>query len=268
MAEETPVELNLKSHSSVACIVRQRDPLDDANFEILFMLRAKMEGDRWSGQVAFPGGKQDKTDKSLRHTAERETMEELGLDLTKGFDCLGKLTVIQATKTLDLSCYVYVQTVATTPKLTLSESEVASVAWVPVRATMDTSNKTYLNYPPPEELRTSFRVLGVESFQFRGVDLGHHGNDKYVLWGLTMRLTAHLLLAAGFHSEHLTKSPNFYFQGRLGRLHSAIARFNIKVYQSLGVKVSWDRALISHLMISWAGMGCAGVAVARMVSKL
>ena len=269
MAEETPVELNLKKQSSVACIVRQRDPLDEASVEILFILRAKMKGNHWSGHVAFPGGKQDKTDKSLRHTAERETMEELGLDLTKGFDCLGKLTVLQATKQLALSCYVYVQTVATTPELTLSESEVASVTWVPVGATMDTANKTYMRYPPPkQELRLPFHMLGIESFQFRGMDLGHHGNDKYVLWGLTMQLTARLLLNAGFHSEHLTKNPIFYFEGRLGRLHSEIARFNTRVFESLGAIMHWDRVLMSHLMISWAGMGCAGVAVARMVSKL
>jgi 8-oxo-dGTP pyrophosphatase MutT (NUDIX family) len=44
--------------------------------EILYMKRALREGDRWSGQVAFPGGKQDLEDKDDLDTAERETFEE------------------------------------------------------------------------------------------------------------------------------------------------------------------------------------------------
>ncbi|KAG5458036.1 MAG: hypothetical protein BJ554DRAFT_1822 [Olpidium bornovanus] len=51
--------------------------------EILFIKRATRAGDRWSGHVAFPGGKQEPSE-TARQTAERETREELGLDLTVG----------------------------------------------------------------------------------------------------------------------------------------------------------------------------------------
>jgi 8-oxo-dGTP pyrophosphatase MutT (NUDIX family) len=48
--------------------------------EILFLKRATNPTDRWSGDVAFPGGRQQQgeTDKE---TAMRETLEEIGLDL-------------------------------------------------------------------------------------------------------------------------------------------------------------------------------------------
>ncbi len=58
--------------------------------ELLFIKRAEKEGDPWSGHMAFPGGHRDPEDESLRAAAERETMEEIGLDLG-GADYLGPL---------------------------------------------------------------------------------------------------------------------------------------------------------------------------------
>jgi 8-oxo-dGTP pyrophosphatase MutT (NUDIX family) len=49
--------------------------------ELLFIRRAAREGDPWSGDMAFPGGRAQASDASLVATAMRETMEEVGLDL-------------------------------------------------------------------------------------------------------------------------------------------------------------------------------------------
>ncbi|EFC47170.1 predicted protein [Naegleria gruberi] len=52
---------------------------------ILFTKRPIREGDKWSGQVCFPGGKFEKNeDKTLLDTAIRETFEEIGVDLRDG----------------------------------------------------------------------------------------------------------------------------------------------------------------------------------------
>jgi 8-oxo-dGTP pyrophosphatase MutT (NUDIX family) len=62
-------------------------PYDPA---ILFIERAKRVGDPWSGHMAFPGGRVEKEDIDARHTAERETFEEVGIDLG-GAELIGRL---------------------------------------------------------------------------------------------------------------------------------------------------------------------------------
>jgi 8-oxo-dGTP pyrophosphatase MutT (NUDIX family) len=49
--------------------------------EILLIKRAERAGDPWSGQIAFPGGRQDRDDRDLLATAVRETREETGVEL-------------------------------------------------------------------------------------------------------------------------------------------------------------------------------------------
>ena len=55
--------------------VRQSDP------EILFIKRAARVGDRWTSQIAFPGGKKDPKDADDAAASVRETLEETGLGL-------------------------------------------------------------------------------------------------------------------------------------------------------------------------------------------
>lgn len=50
--------------------------------EVLFIKRASRVGDRWTGHVAFPGGRRDPEDADDFAAAVRETSEEVGIDLS------------------------------------------------------------------------------------------------------------------------------------------------------------------------------------------
>ena len=77
--------------AAVAVILRPRP--DDT--DILFIKRAEKQGDPWSGHMAVPGGHREEADADLRAAAERETLEEIGLDLGPA-DYLGALDHQQA----------------------------------------------------------------------------------------------------------------------------------------------------------------------------
>ncbi|KAI9287268.1 hypothetical protein BC943DRAFT_266123, partial [Umbelopsis sp. AD052] len=101
--------------------------------ELLFMQRATRTGDRWSGHVAFPGGKNEKDETDIE-TVVRETWEEVGLDLnTEDFIPVGRLDDREITSAQDgklimmLSPFVFLQVCPQTPTLKLQTSEVASV---------------------------------------------------------------------------------------------------------------------------------------------
>jgi 8-oxo-dGTP pyrophosphatase MutT (NUDIX family) len=59
--------------------------------DVLLMRRAVRRGDRWSGHVSLPGGGEELRDADLLATAVRETVEEVGLDLTRSARFLGRL---------------------------------------------------------------------------------------------------------------------------------------------------------------------------------
>lgn len=104
----------------------------------LFYSSALNPNDTWSGDVAFVGGKRDPSDASDREVAERETREEIGLDLTSpAFACLGELDErevksFSGEKWLTLCCFVYLQLVPVTPEMTLQTTEIATAFWVPL----------------------------------------------------------------------------------------------------------------------------------------
>ena len=64
--------------AAVALVLR---PDDACGLDLLFIKRADYEGDPWSGQIAFPGGRHEPSDADLLDTAVRETREEIGVDL-------------------------------------------------------------------------------------------------------------------------------------------------------------------------------------------
>ena len=105
LAQTKPV-LSTAMHSlraAVALVLREAN----GDLEALFIRRAEHEGDPWSGHLAFPGGRIDPTDTGPRMAAERETIEELELDLTHS-RLLGQLSDVPGhAESICVSAFVY-----------------------------------------------------------------------------------------------------------------------------------------------------------------
>lgn len=155
--------------AAVALILRQ-GPL---GLELLFIQRALHPNDPWSGNIGFPGGGVEPQDASLRHTAERETMEEVGLDLTSAL-FLGQLSdIVGSNLPVRVSCFVY--GLHETPPPVLS-SEIREAFWVSFAHL--TTEQYQIIQPVSFEGRT-FQVPAI-----------HLHSDKPVLWGITYRLVS------------------------------------------------------------------------------
>lgn len=86
-AIQPPLTKYLQSPGQTLESFFQRSWVRDADPEVLFIKRASRSGDRWTGHIAFPGGRQDPNDADDVATGIRETQEEVGLDLQRS-QCL------------------------------------------------------------------------------------------------------------------------------------------------------------------------------------
>jgi len=116
-------------HAAVALIF-------DAEQGLLMIRRAEREGDPWSGHMGFPGGRIDPVDRDNRAAAERETMEEVGIDLTQAH-FLGRLDDIFHPY-IQVSAFVY----GLPDSVTLSPNEeVDETFWFTLKELDDEAHK-------------------------------------------------------------------------------------------------------------------------------
>jgi 8-oxo-dGTP pyrophosphatase MutT (NUDIX family) len=123
--------------ASVALVLREMG----ADLEALFIRRAEHADDPWSGHLAFPGGRLDASDNDARHAAERETIEELGVDLTNASQVrrLGQLSdVLGHAESIRVSAFVY--GISGDPILRPNH-EVHQAFWTPLRYCTDSSRQ-------------------------------------------------------------------------------------------------------------------------------
>jgi 8-oxo-dGTP pyrophosphatase MutT (NUDIX family) len=142
LADHTPGRAllrRLQKRSAVAMILQVRE----GELHILMIKRAEREGDPWSGHMAFPGGRMDKTDANGYEVAVRETAEEVGLILGAEDECIGRLSDLNArphrgTFGMAVSPFVFRldREVTFTPN-----HEVAEIVWVPLEFLLDTDNR-------------------------------------------------------------------------------------------------------------------------------
>ena len=157
---------------------------------LLFIERAKREGDPWSGHLAFPGGRIEEGDSGPRAAAERETLEEIGLDL-RSAECLGRLDDVVGTS-LPILVSGFVYGVERFGRFELSD-EVRDAFWVHVEDLID----------PERHVERIFSYRGFEE-TLPAIDL--LGPERPVLWGLTYRLVTRFLHVVGYEIPRMPDS--------------------------------------------------------------
>jgi len=102
----------------------------DEKFHFLFEKRA--DHIRQGGEVSFPGGEFDnKKDQGLRHTAIRETTEELGLASDK-IEIIGKVGTLVAPMGVTVDAFVGLISIKSLDELVIDKNEVEKVFLVPM----------------------------------------------------------------------------------------------------------------------------------------
>ncbi len=136
----------------------------DQDIEVAIIERTRRQGDRWSGQLALPGGRREEPDRTLAETAARETREEVGLILGPAVAQVGQQRA--RVRSGVVACYAFV---IDEPRwMTPDPAEVASAWWVPLGELTDPDNATTLRYA---------------GLPFPAIDV-----QGRALWGLTLQL--------------------------------------------------------------------------------
>lgn len=141
---------------------------------VLMIRRVTRAGDRWSGDMALPGGKRDPGDVDVVHTAARETWEETRVRVGQP---VGRLDDLEG-RPLSHRIATAVFTVEGCPAPVPEPAEVAEAVWLPVAALADDANRTWHRYG------------GVVPFP--SITVGEH-----MIWGLTHRILTHFMAVAG-----------------------------------------------------------------------
>lgn len=174
-------------HAAVAMILREGA---SGLVETLFILRAEHPGDRWSGQMALPGGRRDPGDATLEDVARRETLEEVGIELAPEMR-VGRLNDVSGgrLKPFNLSVSPFVFHHPNPGQVTLNHEATASV-WVPLAHFGDVRNVV------PYSFSLDPAGPSFASFQYEG----------FTIWGLTFRIIGSLVQLFGIE---LPEGPRF-----------------------------------------------------------
>jgi 8-oxo-dGTP pyrophosphatase MutT (NUDIX family) len=151
-------------------------PGEDGEALVILTERAKVSGDRHSGEISFPGGGAEPEDADPVATALREAAEEVGLDpVAAGVRVVGMLDTFD----LAVSGFSVTPVLAIAdrrPNLTPAPREVARILEAPVR-----------HFLPGAAIEYHERSEGAWTLRY-----GAYRVEETVIWGATARILSQL----------------------------------------------------------------------------
>ncbi|MGJ8661635.1 MAG: NUDIX hydrolase [Bacteroidota bacterium] len=165
LSSEAIKEAKIIKESAVAIHLFEKDE----DLQVILTQRNTYDGAH-SGQVSFPGGKKDKTDLNLVHTARRETYEEIGLSVDDG-ELIGHLTeIFIPVSSFRVKPYVFFHN-NEIGNLTPDPREVESIFFIPRLSLIS------------EQLLTKKDIVIADDFTLKDVPCFVY--DHYTIWGAT-----------------------------------------------------------------------------------
>ncbi len=144
------------------------------NLNVLIIRRAERDDDPWSGQMALPGGRVEKTDPSTRYAVEREVREEVGVDLQSAGEALGLLSLGHPMRRTGIQVQPWVYGLRQKPRTDIGP-EVQEAVWISLHNLREKSKRA--------QVRIRAETREVQAFVV----------DERIIWGFTHRVLSELL---------------------------------------------------------------------------
>jgi peroxisomal coenzyme A diphosphatase NUDT7 len=160
---------------------------------VLFEVRS-MEMRRQPGEICFPGGRVDRSDPDVKHTAIRETTEELGIPMD---EIRGTVPLDYMVSPFGMIIYPFAGMLKPSQPFKVNPKEVGEVFTVPLSYLLKTKPEIYkMNFRLEPENGFPFdRIAGGENYnwQTRSMEECFYYFEDKVIWGLTARILQHFI---------------------------------------------------------------------------
>jgi 8-oxo-dGTP pyrophosphatase MutT (NUDIX family) len=148
--------------------------MENNGYKVLFTERS-YDVEHHKGQISFPGGAFEKTDKSLKETALRESYEEIGLK-SEDVEILGQIDEVP-TVTSQFIIHPFVGRITYPYPFKINSAEVENIITVPIRFFFDKKDRAHL-----------------DGFTYHGTTYEY---KDHTIWGATATIMENFINLAG-----------------------------------------------------------------------